>query len=183
MNTHLTNPLQPPTATALDDQRIDRIANAFSKALDAATAEQPTAVRVNDPSIPSYKDGTRIGDTPPVPQPGRPAMSTTASDISGVMIASGVPIFALGAAATGVLWGSGHADPTVIAWICASVVALPAVIAVPVLAVKGLMKSAKEVVQAAPPVIHQHYSGPVHQRNIESNSRGIWVKNTNELPR
>jgi predicted Co/Zn/Cd cation transporter (cation efflux family) len=111
-------------------------------------------------------------------------MSEAASNISGVMIASSVPIFALGAAATGVLWGSGHADPTVIAWVCAGVVALPVALAAPVLAVKGLMKSAKQVVEAAPPVIHQHYSGPITQTNntIHAENRGIWAKTRNELP-
>ncbi|RSN55630.1 hypothetical protein DMH12_15550, partial [Streptomyces sp. WAC 04229] len=126
-----------------------------------------------------------IGDTPPVEQPGRPAMSKTASDVSGIMIASSVPIIALGAAATGVLWGSGHANPEVIGWICAGVVAVPAAITAPILALKSLMKSAKETVQAAPPVIHQHYSGTVvqDQRTVNTNTSGVWAHTRNQLPK
>lgn len=174
-----------PTATPAG-QPINPAAQAFLAEVEDALAAAakpvlpvPTSFR-NDtlPSTPT------IGDAPPVPQPGRPPMSKAASDVSGVMIASSLPIFALGAAATGILWGSGQADPTVIAWICGSAVALPAAIAVPVLALKGLMKSTKEVVQAAPPVVHQHYSGNVYQdhRKVENKNNGVWVRNTNELP-
>lgn len=166
------------TLTATDEQRIDRIADAFNQALEEAT-KVPTFYK--DPSpVPT------IGTAPPVAQPGRPPMSKAASDVSGVLIASSLPIFALGAAATGILWGSGQADPTVIAWICGGVVALPAAIALPVLALKGLMKSAKEVVQAAPPTIHQHYNGPIHQDNrqnhLHTDTRGVIAINRNELP-
>jgi hypothetical protein len=49
------------------------------------------------------------------------------------------------------------------------------------------MKSAKEVVQAAPPEIHNHYSGYVDQRStqIRTDTRGVIAvtKNTPELPR
>jgi hypothetical protein len=97
------------------------------------------------------------------------------------MLASGVPIFALGAAATGILWASGTADPAVVGMICAA----PAGLAVPILALSRLMKRTKETVAAAPPVIHQHYTGTVHQeqRTINTSTRGVWAKTRNELPR
>lgn len=166
-----------PTLTATDEQRIDRIADAFNQALEEAT-KVPTFYK--DPSpVPT------IGTAPPVAQPGRPPMSKAASDVSGVLIASSLPIVALGAAATGILWGSGQADPTVIAWICGGVVALPAAIALPVLALKGLMKSAKEVAQAAPATHNHHYSGNVYQdhRSTHTETRGIWASTRNELPK
>jgi len=184
MNVHLTDPHQPavaqaeqPTLTNADEQRIDRIANAFSQALEQATTV-PT----------SYKDPTpvpAIGTTPPVAQPGRPPMSQRAVDLNTTILTSSVFTAVLGGSATAVLWGSGHADPTVIAWICAGAVAVPAAIAFPVLALKSLMKSAKQVAEATPPVIHQHFNGDVHQdqRQVHTTNRGVLVNNRNQLPR
>lgn len=185
MNTDLTNPQQPTAPqtgklalTATDDQRIDRIANAFSQALEQATA---TPTSYNNPDLPSWQDGPSIGTTPPVDQPGRPSMSKAATNISGVMIASTYPILALGAAATGVMWGSGYADPTVIGYICATPVGL----AIPILALSRLVKRTKETVQAAPPVIHQHYTGTVvqDQRQVNTTTRGLIANTRNQLPK
>ena len=121
-----------------------------------------------------------IGNTPPVIQPGKAPMSETAANVSGVMVASSLPILALGGAATGILWASGHADPTVVGCI----VAAPAALAVPLLALSRLVKRAKETVEAAPPIIHQHYTGTVHQEqlHINSTSRGIIANTRNQLP-
>jgi hypothetical protein len=166
-------------------QRAAQIAAAVD-----AVYEKPTAVRVDDPTIPSWTDGPRIGTTPPVTdQPGarRAAMSQRAVDLNATILSSSVLAAALGGSTSAVLWASGQANPTVIAWICAGVVAAPAVIALPVLALKGLMKSAKEAIQAAPPEIHQHYNGYVDQRSthIHSDTRAVIAvtKNTPELPR
>ena len=91
----------------------------------------------------------------------------------------------VGAAA--VLWGSGHANPEVIAWVCGCVVGIPAALALPVLALKSLVKSAKEVVAAAPAPVHHNYNGnatvTVDQRSIHANTRGIIASTRNELPR
>ncbi|MFJ7297527.1 hypothetical protein [Streptomyces collinus] len=168
-----------PTLTPADEQRIDRIADAFNQALEQATTV-PTSFH-NDalPTTPT------IGTTPPVAQPGRPPMSQRAVDLNTTILSSSVLAAVLGGSTTAVLWASGQADPTVIGWICAGIVALPVALTAPVLAVKGLMKSAKEVAQAAPPVIHQHYSGPITQTHntINADNRGIWAKTRNELPR
>jgi hypothetical protein len=182
VNTDLTNPQRYAGQTQQTAETPLQRAAKVAAAVDAVY-EQPTSY--NNPDLPSWHDGTRIGTAPPVDQPGRPSMSRTATNISGVMIASSAPIFALGAAATGILWGSGQADPTVIGWICAGAVALPVALAAPVLALKGLMKSAKQVAEAAPPVIHQHYTGTVHQdrREVHSNTRGIIANTRNQLPR
>jgi hypothetical protein len=125
-----------------------------------------------------------IGTTPPVPQPGRPAMSQKAVDLNTTILSISVVIGMTGLAATGVLVASGHANQTVIAWVCACVVAVPAALALPVLALKALMKSAKEVVQAAPPTIHNHYSGQITQttNTINADTRGLVAITRNELP-
>lgn len=170
--TTLPEPPYMPTAHAAG-QPIDDQAHKLIAAVNEALAA-PTHYRDETP-VPA------IGNALPVPQPGRPPMSQRATDASALMLSAGVASLPIGAAATGILWASGQADPTVIGLICAAPVGL----AVPILALSRLAKRVKETVQAAPPVIHQHYAGPVHldRRHINSTTRGLIAKTRNELPR
>jgi hypothetical protein len=156
----------------------------LAAAVEAALTEGlQTAYRSDDPSLPSWTEGSRIGTAPAVQQPGRPAMSQRAVDLNTTLISTSVVIVALGGAGSAVLWASGHANPTVIAWLCGCVIAVPVVLAIPVLALKALVKGAKEAVEAAPPAeIHNHYNGPVHQdqRHTHSRTTGLWAKTTNQ---
>lgn len=182
---HYPQPTATPAGHAAPTDADRAQAARWLAALDELAEAKPTAVRVDDPAIPSHQDGPRIGTTPPVQQPGRPGMSQRAVDLNTTLISSSIVIGMTGAAATGVLWASGHANATVIGWICGCIVAAPAVIALPILALKGLMKSAKEVVEAAPPVINQHYSGHVDQRSVHVHTKtrgGIVAVTRNELP-
>ncbi|MFB8182604.1 hypothetical protein ACFC8N_42775 [Streptomyces sp. NPDC055966] len=131
----------------------------------------------------SYKDSTPVpayGLNPPVPQPGRPPMSQRAVDLNTTILTSSVLTVALGGTATGIIWASGHANPTVVGLI----IAAPAALAVPILALSRLVKRAKEVVEAAPTTHHHHYNGNVIQdhRTVNSNTRGIWASTRNHLP-
>ena len=167
-----------PHATTAGQPTPDTAAAAFLAQIEQAMA---AATRPEQPTPTAWRDHTPVptyGPTPPVPQPGRPPMSEAATNLSGIMVASSLPILALGGAATGILWASGHADPTIVGCI----VAAPAALALPILALSRLIKRTKEVVEAAPPVIHQHYNGPVHQHTVNSNNRGIWASNRNQLP-
>jgi hypothetical protein len=172
------------TPTDADRDNIRRLV----AAVDEIATQQPTAVRITDPSIPSWQDGPRIGTTPPADQPGarRPPMSQRAVDLNTTILSSSVLVAVLGGAFSAVMWASGHANPTVIKWVCVCAVAVPAVIAIPVLALKSLAKAAKEVVQAAPPEIHQHYSGHVYQdrrqTHLNTTTRGVIATTRNELP-
>lgn len=186
-----TQPGHRPAATPAGPPAPDTLRRAaqIAAAVDAVY-EQPTAIRITDPDIPSWQDGPRIGTAPPVTdQPGtrRPPMSQRAVDLNTTLISTSVVITAIGGAVTGILWASHYANPTVIQWLCGCAVAVPAAFAVAALAFKSLMKSAKEVVQAAPPEIHQHYNGYVDQRSTHQHSetRGVIAvtKNTPELPR
>jgi hypothetical protein len=175
-------PHQQPTATPAGHPETAAAAKAFLADIESIMA-RPTSFRDESPVPP-------IGTTPPVTdQPGtrRPPMSQRAVDLNTTILSSSVLTAMLGGATSAVLWASGHANPEVIAWVCACVVAVPVAITLPVLAFKSLMKSAKEVVAAAPPVIHQHYNGYVDQRSTHLNSqtRGVIAvtKNTPELPR
>lgn len=168
MTVRLPDP-QQPTATPAGQPTIDDQAQKLLDAVDAIY-HGPTSHRDNTP-LPA------IGPTPPVPQPGRPPMSQRATDISGVMVASSIPTFALGATATGILWASGKADPAVIALICAAPTTL-------VFALSRLVKGVKQAVEAAPAEHHHHYAGPVHHQTVNTQTRGVWAKTTNnQLPR
>ena len=114
-----------------------------------------------------------IGTAPPVPQPGRPPMSSKAVDDSVRMLSASVLIATGGGATTAILWASGYANPTVIAVVFGAPTAL-------VLALGRLAKRAK---QAMPDQIHHHYSGPVDQRTTHSSTRGVWAKTNNQLER
>ncbi|MGW0948542.1 hypothetical protein ACWD4O_39130 [Streptomyces sp. NPDC002623] len=175
--------LPPPTATQAgqpllnpaDQSQIDRIADAFNQAIDQATSA-PTA----------YKDPTpvpAIGTAPPVPQPGRPPMSQRAVDINTTMLSAGVTSVLVSGGVSLVLWASGHADPTVVGLI----VAIPPVCAIPIVAIASVLKRAKQVVQSAPAEHHHHhYNGAhVHQdhRSTHTETRGVWAKTNNRLPR
>ncbi|MFF2731792.1 hypothetical protein ACFVS9_28275 [Streptomyces sp. NPDC058008] len=165
------NPTQPDTQVQIDAQ-----IQQFRAAINDAT-RIPTFHR-DDSKLPT------IGDAQPVPQPGRPPMTQRAVDLNTTILTSSVLVGVLGASTTAVLWGSGQADPTVIAWVCGCVVGVPAALTLPVLALKSLMKSAKEVAQAAPAPVHHHYNGniTVDQRSIHANTRGIIANTRNELP-
>lgn len=110
-----------------------------------------------------------IGSTPPVEQPGRPAMSSKATDDSVRMIAFGGSAFLVCGGVALVMVASDFADPTVIGVSCGGVAAVA-------LAVARLLRRAGE---AAPAEIHQHYTGPVHQEHTETHvsSRSVWNKN------
>lgn len=122
----------------------------------------------------SYRDPAPlppVGPTPPVPQPGRPPMSSKAVDDTARMLGASVLIASSGGAATAVLWASGYANPAVVACVFGAPTAL-------VLALGRLAKRAKAVL---PEEHHHHYDGPVYQdqRNVHSSTRGVWAKTTN----
>jgi hypothetical protein len=180
MTALLPNPQQPRAATAsppAPDPRqeaatafLSDVEEVLAKAA-AEAAQTPTATSYRDPSpVPA------IGTAPPVPQPGRAAMSQKAVDYTACMLGASVVIGMTGAAGTGIMWASGHADAEVIAWVCGAPIGL----AVPILALSSLVKRIKQAVEAAPAEQHHHYNGPVHQDNSATHhtTRAVWAKNT-----
>jgi len=112
-------------------------------------------------------------------------MSQKTVDLNTTILTSSLLTAVLGGTTTSILWASGQADPTVIAWICAGAISIPAAISLPVLALKSLIKNTKEAAQAAPPQINQYYTGPVHQNqhtHLHTNNRGIVATTRNQLP-
>ncbi|MFG2677037.1 hypothetical protein [Streptomyces sp. NPDC048445] len=164
----LPDPLQPTTQAGQPTDTARDLINAVEEAL---AARQITA----------YRDPTPLpitGTTPPVAQPGRPPMSQKATDMSGLMLASGATTVMVGGTASLVMLASGYADPVV----CAIVVGAPAVL---VLALSRLVGKAKAVVAAAPATNHHHYNGnvTVDQRSLNTTTRGVIANTRNELPK
>ncbi|MGW7617400.1 hypothetical protein ACWGLG_16340 [Streptomyces antimycoticus] len=156
-----------------DRAEVQKLAEAVEEVL---IEEMRASRRSDNPDLPSWEDGPRIGTTPPVPQPGIPPMSVrTTETVRAVMFAS-LATVPPGLIAIGILVASQHADPTVIGMICAA----PAAIAVPILALARLMRRVKDTL---PTEQHHHYNGPVYQdqRNIHSKTSGVWAKTNNQL--
>ncbi|MGY1439513.1 hypothetical protein [Streptomyces reniochalinae] len=138
-----------------------------------AAVEEALAEAQQSPT--SHRDGSplpRYGDTPPVPQPGRPPMSQKATDLSGLMLAGGVASLPVGGSLALVLYAVGQADPVSLAIAGGAPVAL-------VLAVSWLLRSAGRARRDAYTEHHHHYTGPVHQDQRASSTRGVWAKTNN----
>ncbi|MEW2463121.1 hypothetical protein AB0872_20755 [Microbacterium sp. NPDC047426] len=121
----------------------------------------------------SYRDQTllpRYGDAPPVPQPGRPPMSSKAVDDTARMLGASVLIAVSGGSTTAILWASGYANPAVVALVFGAPTALA-------LAIGRVMKRAKE---ATPDVHHHHYAGHVDQRTVQTKTTGLWARTNNQ---
>ncbi|MFE0207007.1 hypothetical protein [Streptomyces sp. NPDC058985] len=162
-------PTPTPAAVAFLADIEDALAAAKRPALPA-----PTRFRDETP-VPA------IGNALPIAQPGRTPMSQRATDASALILSAGVASIPLGGATALVIYVLGNADPVALAvGACA-----PIGLAVPIFALTRLVRRAKEAVQAAPPVIHQHYSGTViqDQRTVNTTTRGVWAHTRNQLPR
>ncbi|MFD3740504.1 hypothetical protein [Streptomyces sp. NPDC058629] len=141
------------------DPVMDR-AREIAAAVNEVLAEKPT----------SYRDPTplpAVGPTPPVQQPGQPAMSQWATDASGVLKAVSVASLPIGVG----VWLVGQVDPLTLGIILGSPVAVA-------LAVARLVVKVKDANQAAQPVTN-HFHGTVHQdtRTVTSTTRGV-IANT-----
>lgn len=166
-------PEQQPTRPGQPDPVMYQ-ARLLAAAVDEAIiGKKQTSIRIDDPDVPSWEDGPRIGTALAVPQPGQPPMSQWAVDASGVMKGLAVTSLPVG----GALWLVGQVDPLTLGIICGTPVAV-------FLALARLVSKAKNVVESAPPTVHQHYHGPVTQdsRSIHTSTRGVIANTRNQNP-
>lgn len=169
MNASLPDPTQTTApAPAINDQAQRLIA-----AVNDAMAT-PTRFRDETP-VPA------IGNALPIPQPGRTPMSQKATDTSVLMLSAGAASIPIGGVTALIIYVLGNADPVALAVGGGA----PITLAVPIFALTRLVHRAKETVQAAPPTIHQHYTGTVHQdqRTVNTTTRGMWATTRNQLPK
>lgn len=171
--TTLPKPPYTPTAPAAGQPALDDQAQKLIAAVNEALTT-PTSYRDETP-VPT------VGTALPVPQPGRTPMSQKATDASVLMLSAGAASIPIGGMTALIIYALGNANPVSLAIGAGA----PAALAVPIFALAALVKRAKQTVEAAPPVIHQHYTGTVHQtqRSITTETRGIWASTRNQLPK
>lgn len=179
---HHPQPTATPAGHATPTNADRAQAARWLAALDELSTERPTSVRIDDPTIPSHKDGTQIGNTPPVAQPDSRIVPKWAVGIAVASLGVGAGSTGLGCAAWLVLKGLSMVSVPGLerfAWIIVAPFAGATMLATAVACLIGKLK------KAAPPTINQHYTGNVYQdhRSVENSNRGVWVRNTNELPR
>jgi hypothetical protein len=162
--------------TAANDQAHRFLAQVEDALAEATKPEQPVPTAYRDDTLPA---ASTIGTTPPAPQPGarRPPMSQRATDASVLMLSAGVASVPFGGMASLFVYTLGHVDPATLAIAAAA----PATIALPILALCRLAGRARQVVEAAPPVHHHHYAGPVDQRTVTATARGLVAKSRGEI--
>jgi hypothetical protein len=137
-------------------------------------AYQPTAVRIDDPTIPSYKDGPRVGTTAPVPQPDARIVPQWALGLAVASVGVGAGSTGLGCAAWLFFRGLSMVSvPSLerFAWI---VIAPFAGAAMLFTAIGGLVSKAKRA--TVPEEHHHHYTGPVQQEHHTDQRRAVWQK-------
>lgn len=149
--------------TPAEQAEARRLVAAVEDALAGAT---PTSYRDDSPLPP-------VGATPPVPQPGRPPMSQTATDLSGLMLAGGAASLPVGGSLALVLYAVGQADPASLAIAGGAPVAL-------VLAVGSLIRSVGRARRDEHTEHHHHYAGTVHQDQRTSRTSGVWARTNNK---
>ena len=153
---------EPPAATA-----AGQAANPLTDAVIQAAVDNAIEKARQHDTTPQVV----IGTAPPVPQPGRPPMSSKATDDSVRMICfGGMTLFTCGGVSL-VMVTSEFADPTAIGVFFGG-------LAVLALAIARLLRRAG---QATPAEIHNHYDGTVYQDHSETHTstRGVWAKTNN----
>ncbi|MEU7206140.1 hypothetical protein [Streptomyces sp. NPDC045470] len=159
---HVPGPRLDESSAAVEARRL----------IEAAYQPQPLAAT-------SYRDPSpvpAVGAAQPVAQPGRPPMSQRATDLSGLLLAGSVAVVSLGGSVSLVLWTAGQVSPTVVGIVTTGPAAF-------LLALSRLLRRGKEAV-AAPPEIHNHYSGAhvlQDHRSVTSQTRGLVARSRNEL--
>ncbi len=160
------------TPTATDRDNIRRL---FA-ALDEIGTDKPTSVRVDDESIPSFKDGPRVGTTPPVAQPDSRIVTAWALGLAVGSIGVGAGSIGLGCA----VWLACKGLSSVIHSLSTVTLAGVLTVAIPfaglamiVTAVGGAISKAG---RAVVPDVHHHNGTEYHQTSIDQR-RSLTQKN------
>lgn len=139
-------------------------------------AYRPTAVRVDDPTIPSFKDGPRVGNTPPVAQPDSRIVPAWALGIAVASIGVGAGITGIGCGVwlackglASVIHSLSHVTLNGVLMVTLPIAGL----ATAATAIGGAISKAKK---AAIPQIHNHNGAEYHEHHTDQR-KSIWQKN------
>jgi len=140
-----------------------------------ADAYAPTSFRINDPAIPSWEDGPRVGDAAPVPQPDSRIVPRWALGLAVGSIGVGAGSVGLGCA----IWLACKGLSSVIHSLSSVTLAGILTVAAPfagaamlATAIGGMISKAKK---AALPDVHVHNGPEYHETSVDSR-RAIWQK-------
>jgi hypothetical protein len=163
-------PAQPePT----DRAEIQKLANAVEEAL---TKEMRTSYRDDSSDLPSWRDGSRIGNTPPVQQPDSRIAPQWAVGIAVASVGVGAGATGLGCAAWLLFKGLSLVSVPGLERFALIVIAPFAGAAMVVTAIGAAIGKARTTITT----IHNHNSGPVDQREIHTKTTGVWAKTNNQ---
>jgi hypothetical protein len=138
-------------------------------------AYRPTAVRIEDPNIPSYEDGPRVGTTPAVPQPDSRIAPQWAVGIAVASIGVGAGATGLGCATWLVFKGLSLVSVPSLQTFVWVIVAPFAGAAMLFTAVGGAVSKFKK---AALPDVH-HHNGPEYHETHVDQRKSVWSKTVN----
>jgi hypothetical protein len=163
-------PAQPePT----DRAEIQKLANAVEEAL---AGEMRTSYRDDSSDLPSWRDGSRIGNTPPVQQPDSRIAPQWAVGIAVASVGVGAGATGLGCAAWLLFKGLSLVSVPGLERFALIVIAPFAGAAMVVTAIGAAIGKARTTITT----IHNHNSGPVDQREIHTKTTGVWAKTNNQ---
>ena len=141
-------------------------------------AYKPTAVRIEDPAIPTYQDGPRVGDAPPVPQPDSRIVPPWALGLAVGSVGVGAGSVGLGCA----VWLACKGLSSVIHSLSTVTLAGVLTVAIPfaglatlATAIGGAISKTKK---AAALEVH-HHNGPEYHEHTTTNTRAVWSKTIN----
>ncbi|MFF4346785.1 hypothetical protein [Streptomyces sp. NPDC001530] len=169
-------PEPKPTAPAAGQATPTSADRETVRRLMAAIDEIETPTSYDNPDLPSHKDGARIGDTPPVPQPDTRIAPQWAVGIAVASIGVGAGATGLGCAAWLAFKGLSMVSVPGLerfAWI---IIAPFAGTAMVLTALGCLIGKAK---RAAMPDVHNH-NGPEYHEHHTTNTRAVWAKTINK---
>jgi hypothetical protein len=162
------------TPTQADRDTIRRLVAAIDE------IEQPTSVRVDDPAVPSWHEGPRVGTTPPVPQPDSRIVPAWALGVAVGSLGVGAGITFVGCGVWLACKGLSSVIHSLSTVTLAGVltVAIPfAGLAMVVTAVGGAISKAK---RAVVPDVH-HHNGPEYHEHHTDNRRSLTSKTINKF--
>ncbi|MFE2563072.1 hypothetical protein [Streptomyces mirabilis] len=146
--------------------------------MQAAVRDLLQQTSYDNPDLPSHKDGSRIGTTPPVQQPDSRIVPAWALGLAVGSIGVGAGSVGLGCAVWLACKGLSSVIHSLSTVTLAGVltVAIPfAGLAMAATAIGGAIGKARATITT----IHNHNSGPIDQREIHSKTIGLAAKTTN----
>ncbi|MER5694921.1 hypothetical protein ACWDBO_31425 [Streptomyces mirabilis] len=169
-------PEPKPTAPAAGQAAPNLLTDAV---MQAAVRDLLQQTSYDNPDLPAWRDGSRIGTAPPVPQPDSRIVPAWALGLAVGSIGVGAGSIGLGCAVWLACKGLSSVIHSLSTVTLAGVltVAIPfAGLAMVATAIGGAISKARATIT----VVHNHNSGPVDQREIHSKTTGLLAKTNNQ---